>query len=144
MRITFISLQFAYYSHSTHTLYYSGNRNEKPLTLLPPDLTLRVGETELILRRPLDSRTRSRATLGAALATGFSASISITDSLGDSTATPVLAPPSSYKTRSSLNGNLGNKLNSELMGGKKSGWASIAGSLIQLRCTLQSASLQVN
>lgn len=107
-------------------------------------MTLRVGETELTLRRPLDNRTLSRATLGAVSATSFSASITITDSIGDSTATPSTAPPSSHKVWSSLNGNLDNKAHNEAIGGQKSGWASTAGSLIQFRCTLQSAVIQVN
>ena len=131
-------------------------RYQKPLTVIPPDISWSVKTIDAQLRKPLEKGVRQ--TLIALNALSFDVALTITDSHSNTPTAVVISPNTPVKGRGGA-GAAGGTTGGAAAGGKtvtaddhgpmllvKSlhGFASIIGSLVQVRVTLQALSLQLH
>ena len=133
-------------------------RYQKPLTVIPPDISLSMKTIDAQLRKPLEKGVRQ--TLIAINALSFDVALTITDSHSNTPTAVVISPNTPVKGRGTGNdpGAAGGTTGGAAAGGKTAtddhgpmllvkslhGFASIIGSLVQVRLTLQALSVQLH
>lgn len=109
----------------TEAITWALNRHESPVTIMPPDINLKIERLVFELKTPSTIQRRERSTILNAGVQGLHVTVNISQS-------------------SSNAGGTSKDTNATIGGSKKRGFASLSGALVQFRLVAKQASLAIS